>query len=67
MVVYILPFPEKALLWLFAIQTVSTLVHIWSWVRITGGKVSEVECLVSMPAVRVLVSSALTICFGFSQ
>jgi len=41
-------------------------LHIYCSVRITGSKVNVVEVLVSMPAVRMLSSFALSLCFDFA-
>jgi len=47
----------------FAIRTVSTVVHT---TLSFSSNVNIVECLVSMPAVRLFVGSALTISFDLA-
>jgi len=48
----------------FIINPTLSRLHIKRWVRIPGNKVNVVKVLVSMPAVYVFSSSALTLCFG---
>jgi len=62
MEVHILPSKAKTLLGLFCN---SNCIHLCSHVTLSfSGNVYIVEWLVSMPAVRLFVGSALTISFG---
>jgi len=64
MVVYILPPNAKTLLGLFCN---SNCIHLCSQITLSSSSnVNTSEWLVSMPAVRLFVSSALTISFGLA-
>jgi len=65
MVVCILPSKAKTLLGLFCI---SNCIHFCSHITLGSTVVAMLtyECLVSMPAVRLFIGSALTISFGLT-
>ena len=64
MVVFILPSNAKTLLGLFCN---SNCTHLCSHITLSfSGNVNIVEWLVSMPAVRLFVGSALSISFGLA-
>ena len=51
----------KTLLGYFAVWTVSSFVHVWCWACYTSSTVNLVKSEVSIPAMRVVVSLALSI------
>jgi len=64
MVVYILPSNAKTLLELFCN---SNCIHLWSHITLSSSSnVNIVGWLVSIPAVRMFLDSALTISFGLA-